>query len=324
VLFVVGVWRSGTSLLQALLNQHPQVGLAYEAELPLLKALFWGGQARKGWAARWEFWNSAPSRHRVTLGLGGDLRTVTEAVYSQYAAQKGAAIWGEKSPNYWDCLDEISRTFPDAKFVVVSRNPVSVCRSVLQAAETQDYFAHRGMGLRALLACRQLKKQRDLLVRRGVAVCDVQYEELVREPERVLRSVCGFLAIEFDPRMTSLENADRASFYDGPHHAMVQGDRIVAAPAGRDTLPADFKAKIEAYIALWREQYGDWPLYPQDAPPNAVKPGFFERITDSIRLRILRRFDRMVAVIYCWAPLSWLSAYRSRKRRRANGLAPCA
>ena len=39
--FVVGIWRSGTSLLYTLLNQHPLIALMYEADLPLLKQLFY-------------------------------------------------------------------------------------------------------------------------------------------------------------------------------------------------------------------------------------------------------------------------------------------
>ena len=39
-LFVIGMWRSGTSLLYSLLNQHPQIALLYEGDLPLLRPLF--------------------------------------------------------------------------------------------------------------------------------------------------------------------------------------------------------------------------------------------------------------------------------------------
>jgi LPS sulfotransferase NodH len=318
-LFVVGVWRSGTSLLQALLNQHPQIGLAYEAELPLLQSLFRKGHAKADWAARWNFWNSALTRHRISLGSipSGvyDLRTATETVYRKYASQKGATIWGEKSPNYWDRLDDIAREFPSAKFIVIFRNPLGVCRSVFQAAETQDYFARNGMGLRALFACLQLKKQRDMLVKRGVPVCDVQYEELVQDPGRVLKHVCEYLDLPFDARMTTLENADRDSFYEGKHHSMVKGDRIIANQARRDTLPAGFKVKIESYMALWRQQFGDWPPQYNSDPAASDQPNFMERATDSCHFWLLRQFDGLVATIYCWAPLSWLTAYRSRKRR---------
>ncbi|MCU1303513.1 MAG: Sulfotransferase family, partial [Candidatus Sulfotelmatobacter sp.] len=32
-IFVVGIWRSGTSLLYTLMNQHPQIALTYESDL---------------------------------------------------------------------------------------------------------------------------------------------------------------------------------------------------------------------------------------------------------------------------------------------------
>src|ERR1700675_4733274 len=67
-LFVVGMWRSGTSLLYALLNQHPQIALMYEGDLPLMWPLFLGGKAKSDWPERWEFWNSSVSRHQLQRG----------------------------------------------------------------------------------------------------------------------------------------------------------------------------------------------------------------------------------------------------------------
>src|SRR5579864_857374 len=98
-LFVVGMWRSGTSLLYALLNQHPQIALMYEGDLPLLWPLFLGGKAKSDWAERWEFWNSALSRHQLQRGkLSGKVdgvRAATELAYREYSS---GAIWGCKSP----------------------------------------------------------------------------------------------------------------------------------------------------------------------------------------------------------------------------------
>jgi hypothetical protein len=38
--FVVGLWRSGTSLLYRLINQHPEISLMYEGDLAVLRPLF--------------------------------------------------------------------------------------------------------------------------------------------------------------------------------------------------------------------------------------------------------------------------------------------
>src|SRR5438132_5173201 len=90
-LFVVGIWRSGTSLLYTLLNQHPQIALLYEGELPVMRPLFSTGRAKSDWLERWEFWNQGPSRHGIdgaAIPPSMDIRSTTEAVCKQYASRK--------------------------------------------------------------------------------------------------------------------------------------------------------------------------------------------------------------------------------------------
>ncbi len=317
--FVVGVWRSGTSLLQALLNQHSQIGLAYEAELPLLSALFPHGRAKRDWMERWDFWNGALERHRVTPKLESsscDLRTATETAYRAYATRKGARIWGEKSPNYWDRLDRIAEVFPDARFIIIWRDPVGVCRSVIKAGEKESYFAKPGMGLRALFACKELKTQRDLLIKRGIPVHEIQYERLIQSPASILRDVCVFLNVPFEPQMSSLKNANRDSFYEGEHHAAVKGDQIVASHERPEILQPRSRSKIESYIALWRKETdGQWPLYPLKPLKNEANLPFPTRLADAAQFWMFRKLDSFVAFFYCWAPFWLLSARRAWKRR---------
>jgi len=318
--FLVGVWRSGTSLLQTLLNQHSQIGLMYEADLPLLSALFWGTHPKSDWLERWNFWNSALTRHRIdrqALSSGpADLRSAAETIYREYAAQNGKPIFGEKSPNYWDSLDSLSRTFPSARFIVIWRNPLGICRSVVSAAQNEPYFAKRGMLLRALLGCRKLKQQRDRLVARGVPVHELHYEDLIRDPLATLRALCAFLGVPLETRMVSLEHADRGSLYEGQHHSLVKGDKIVASGSQRpENLHRAFRGKIDRYIALWRqESHGAFPVHIPATAVNAHKPGFGERLKDSLSLWLLRRLDASVALAFCWAPMPLLKAWRARKR----------
>ena len=62
---VVGVFRSGTSLLCSLLNQNPQVALMYECDVWNFPRLLLAERFRRNWAARMEFYNQALSRHRL-------------------------------------------------------------------------------------------------------------------------------------------------------------------------------------------------------------------------------------------------------------------
>src|SRR5437588_8383677 len=68
-LFVISMWRSGSSLLYALLNKHPDVGLMYEADLILIRSVFLKPAALCDWPRRWQFWNQAFERHGLSPAL---------------------------------------------------------------------------------------------------------------------------------------------------------------------------------------------------------------------------------------------------------------
>jgi hypothetical protein len=197
-LFVVSMWRSGSSLLYALLNKHPQVNLMYEADLLLLRPVFLKPAGLSDWAERWQFWNGAFERHGLNLqdvpaGIS-DFRTAFESVHKEYARRKGAVIWGDKSPNYYYCLSAMARAFPDAKFILVWRDPEGTANSILRAAEMgNSYFKKKGAVLRGLLGYRVFKKECDWLVTHGKPVCQVSYEDLVSETATVMQEVCRFL-----------------------------------------------------------------------------------------------------------------------------------
>jgi hypothetical protein len=319
-LFVVGMWRSGTSLFYALLNQHPQIKLMYEDELPLLWPLFLGGRAKRDWPERWEFWNQAPSRHKLntedlTRNVSG-LREACEAAWRLYAPN--AEIRGGKSPSYFDCLPRIAKEFPNAKFLVMLRDPADVCRSVMRA-QCDSFFAKRGMVLRALLGCRDLKRGYDALVAKGIQVYPVQYEDLVENPTAVMKGVCSFLEIEFSPRMASLKGSDRSAIYEGDHHEGVNSEEIVAGKKS-EVLPEDIRQKVARYIAYWkRESGGSWPRYPEAAEQASIGTMFFfERVVDRIVYRGLRAFDQFVAFVYSYLPMGVLRKYRASKAHAAG------
>lgn len=313
--FVVGIWRSGTSLLYALLNQHPDISLMYESDLLLLWPLFTAGRSSADWKQRWDFWNSGLSRHDLSLDHlpdhVPDLATAIEAVGREYA---GAAIWGCKSPSYYDRLGLLSRIFPKARFIVIWRSPADTCRSIVRASEKTPWFGKAGMATRALLGNEEMKKGCNLAIASGCQVHELQYEDMVSDPASSMRGICQFLQIPYDPRMASLDGADRSAIFSHDHHALVKGEKIVARSSNLEVLPPKLKRKIDRYIAYWKEQSGGlWPAYPL-APESSVPASLFERVSDRIGFSLLRAWDRITAFIYCFAPLSVLRGYRGRKR----------
>src|SRR5579863_7986647 len=93
LLFVVGLWRSGTSLVHALLNQHPRVRLMYEAEPFDLWPRSPGAVWPADWPQRLEFFNQTLSRHHLSrpeLPLRVPAREAALGLYRAFGEQRGA------------------------------------------------------------------------------------------------------------------------------------------------------------------------------------------------------------------------------------------
>jgi len=319
-LFVVGMWRSGTSLFYALLNQHPQIELMYEGDLPLLWPLFLGQGAKTDWPERWEFWNSAPTRHDLDLRrLPRNVSSLREACEVAWKQHAGLAIGGCKSPNYFDILPSLATRFPNARFIVIWRNPIDVIRSIVRASKGDSFFARRGMILRTLCGSYELKTGVDTLRAMRVPVHEVQYEILANDPAEVMAGVCRFLNLRCNARMNSLQHADRSAIYDGAHHEMVKSERINAVDRETmgEVLSDHILRKINRYIAFWHDRYeSKWPAVHASGGSSPCKWFVMEKFLDRILYRVFRAFDQTVAIIYCFAPLWLLRRYRVAKGRQ--------
>ena len=318
-LFLVGIWRSGTSLLYTLMNQHPEIALLYEADLPMLRPLFFLGRKKAEWLARWDFWNDSLTRHKIDASNiepeSASVQAATAAAYRDFAITRGAAVWGEKSPNWFDRLASVANNFPEARFIAIWRDPTDICRSVARAVDQDEWFDKKGMMLRCLLGCEAYKLECDRLAAHGVPLHQLRYDDLVRDPEGTMRAICKFLDIPFNPRMATLEGADRSTIDQAPQHELVRGNRIVANKERKEVLAPELKAKIARYMRLWKQKYGDgWLLLQGRTIEPGDLPGPWEQFKDRMLYRMFRKFDSIVVIIYSFAPLWLLKAYRASKR----------
>ena len=316
--FVSGVWRSGTSLLYALLNQHPDIGLFYEGDLAVLRPMFHIAYSRKEWLRRWEYWNAGVSRHglesfRPAASIAS-LAGAAEAAGREYCRRKGARIWGCKSPSYYDRLVRLYREFPHARFVVIWRDPEDICRSVIEAASQSTFFARSGMTHRAILACETLRKQSDRLGSLGVPVHEIHYKELVGDTAKTMRGICDFLQIPFVPAVTVLEGADRGAVFEGGHHSAVKGTKIVSSHERKRRLDPEIEKKVRQYKALWKAKTGDkWLLCRYLSDTSESSPGTWKRLMDRLLFSLLRFKDAVPRVAYSVLPLWLWIWYRSIK-----------
>ncbi len=321
-LFIVAMWRGGSSLLYALLNKHPQVALTFEADLWRVRSVFRKPAGYCDWAARWELSSRALSRHGIIandLPRGvADYPTAFTAVHKAYAARKGAVIWGDKSPIYSDSLPALARLFPQARFIIQWRDPAATANAIARAAQSgAPSYQKRGVYLRGLIGYQVLKSGVDYLLSRGQPVCQVTYEELTSDTEKVMREVCRFLEIPYLDELANLQDADRSAIFQGAHHSLVRGEKIVSAPR---TVILDQAARqtIDGYVKLWKRRYdNEWPPSVLTDADHVALPRLPQRVGNQVAYRAVRAFDQFRQVCFAYAPLALLQSYRSRKARRA-------
>lgn len=317
LLFVIGLWRSGTSLVYALLNQHPEIALLYEAE-PLE---LWPRSSllvpARNWPQRLEFYNQTFTRHRLPMQPLASMRPGPEAamaLYRKYARKRNAVIMGGKAPSYHTRLPMLSNLFPDAQFLIIWRDPLDCCRSAARAACQSRFFARRGMLTRILFGAEAMAKGVESLLCEKRNVCQVLYEELLKNPEEEIRRVCEFLKIPYSPTMLDLETADFSSVPSGEHHAGVRSGVMGKTEEAEEVLSADFIAKGQRYAKLWKTRFSQLGFARALADEAPAPPHPVERLADFCVIKFWRMTDGFKTFLFRWIPLSWWAQLRSRPR----------
>jgi glycosyltransferase involved in cell wall biosynthesis len=317
--FVVGVFRSGTSLLCALLNQNPHVALMYESNVYDIPHVLLGRRFKKNWAERLEFFNEALSRHGLISGNDfSHFKTIRAPadLYQMFGAAKGALISGEKSPFYCPRLEQLHGDYPNAFFIIVWRDPLEVYRSVLKAGQTSRYFSKPGMLSRMIYYQEQAIRQADRIEKKGARIFRVNYARLVDHPEAVCRETCKFLGVEFDLQMLELKKADLSSIYRQPHHAHLRGGVIARQKYAQELIPPAIAKRLERFRHHWELQQNGGLNSPAQAAES--RPGFWEFNYHMGMGKALTIYDAAVRAGFEFLPLTWLRVYRLLKNWVVN------
>lgn len=203
--FIVGVPRSGTTLLRLMLDAHSR--LAIPAETHFLPALLRGrlrGLSTEAFLGvvigdeTWANFGLDPVRYQDTV-RGLEPFTVSEALrsfYRLYAARFGKDRWGDKTPPHRRHLASIQKLLPEAHFVHLIRDGRDVALSLRELwwGPGDDVEAQ------ARFWVEEIERTRGH-ARRARNYVEVRYEELVAKPEPVLRSICDYLSLPFESGM---------------------------------------------------------------------------------------------------------------------------
>ena len=208
----------------------------------------------------------------------------------------------------------LARDFPGARFIVVWRQPEAILASMQVAAgKGARFFQKNGMALRGLIGNQVLRRQCDRLIERGVPLLEIDYDDLTTNTDQIMRKVCDFLDIAFEPRVISLAGANRESLHAGEHHSLLRGDKILAQPR-TTTLPEQTQRKVQRYVSYWSTRKEGRKSRPVSSTATPARPaGFAERCGDFLFYRAYRCLDASKRLAFCWMPIRLLIRHRERK-----------
>jgi Sulfotransferase family len=220
--FVVGYQKSGTTLLLNLLDGHPSLGVVPYLEskyftrfLPEHGHLDRSAQVealQEAWihslinpVGEPPFWLlGEPAGPNDPYLLAILATTIVAVRLDAGELEHEPNHWVEKTPMHELHADEILDVYPQAKFLHIVRDPratVAALRRLEMAGDARTS---------ALEIRRTLEAARRTIERIGPDCYSiVSYEELVRDPERVMRGVAAFLDIEFTDILLTPTTAGR-------------------------------------------------------------------------------------------------------------------
>jgi hypothetical protein len=214
-------------------------------------------------------------------------------VFQAYAARFGKPRWGDKRPTYIQHLDHIMRLFPDAQVVHVIRDG----RDCVASLKEMTWYKRDINHAIATWAQAVDAGQRAAKMLGPSSYHEMRYEDLVAEPETVLRDLCGFLGEEYDPAMTEPSRVAATAVPAQKHwhertHGAVTTGRIRSWQ--RRLEPAEI-ALAESALASRMKQYG-YELSDPGRPSAAQLAQYAKVVAErhrTARMRALRdRWDR--------------------------------
>jgi len=233
-LIVLGVSRSGTTLLRVMLDRSPGIAIPDETFfIPQLAHRHRGRVDPDSFLddvrrfPRLAAWGLSADDFASRLRPDMEIGEAISAVFDAYASSRGKPRWGDKTPMYMRHLGLLDRLFPDAQYAHLIRDGRDAALAFLDMPEdvvTKTWAHPRNP---AGFACEwrvEVADARDLGRRVGSSrYFEVRYEDLVADPERVVRSICEFASLPFEPAM--LEYSGSIDVSAKPHH-----QRLLQAP----------------------------------------------------------------------------------------------
>jgi hypothetical protein len=201
LIFVIAPPRSGSTLLQRLIGSHSEV--MTHPEPHLITPLNYLGYYDKVDKAPYDHINAAEALHTFVGNLPEQekdylaaLRAYCDTMYGRMLKPTGKKYFLDKTPAYALVLSFLSKLYPSAHYVVLTRHPLGIFSSYAKSFFNDDWHAAHSFNP---IVERYVPAITRFLKDPPRRVHHVHYEALVETPEAHLQALFQFLGLAHEP-----------------------------------------------------------------------------------------------------------------------------
>jgi len=216
-IFIIGIPRSGTTLLSTMLNVSEGVFFPEETHFFIQKSRYnKHSNYFKNKISFGEFYFSKRRAYNRNLTVSTELidqfnllpsdKEKFEFILKIKGQKKDTALC-EKTPIHMECIADIKSIYPNAQFILMIRDPRDVFNSLLKVEWSFLFPYRKRINLfKKLINLSQLEN-----------VYPVKYEDLILNPKEELIKLCSSLSIDFNEKMHTHFNDTEYSNFDLKH-----------------------------------------------------------------------------------------------------------
>lgn len=206
-IFIVGMPRSGTTLMSSILSAHPNIAIPYSEtkfisnwiyKYPNLDLnskqdfdFFWSEYSS---SETFCYLNVDANKILYCISNSNSYQNIFACVLQEYALKMGKSRWGDKDPDAQKYVKKILKWFPDSRIIWMLRDPRSVIASRLATPWGKGTIID--YSLNWLDSVRLLEKYLS-----DKRILKVKYEHLVTQTETTVKQVCDFIEEEYTSTM---------------------------------------------------------------------------------------------------------------------------
>ncbi|MGB1109389.1 MAG: sulfotransferase family protein [Gammaproteobacteria bacterium] len=205
-IFLGGLFKSGTSLLRAMVGQHSNIASGLETTW---FDVDWEGRTGPGgkpieayFQQQANWFDFSEDKVNSMAAESANIHEFISRLLDAYAESQGKPRWAEKTPGNVRHIDRIMSGWPGARFVHIIRNPLDVLASLRESNKWDDAETFSTLWCSFFGAVEDFRQQGVITAENYL---EIRYEGLITDAEGTMRGVMDFVGEPWEEAVAHFE-----------------------------------------------------------------------------------------------------------------------